>query len=323
MATASNACGSASDDIDAIIVPPFQVDLGPDTTYCTFGQVVLSSGYPDTMSVWEDGTQATQHVISTSGTFAVTVSTSGCTAGDTVVVSLVVPPTVALGPDTVLCGPDEVLLHATINTTGTVLWSDGSTAIDLPTSVPGTYWVQFENACGSASDSITVQLAPEHPASTSVTTCPFRTEDITPGFPVSVITWSTGDTTAMILAGEGSYTYAAMDLYGCPTTGTVDVVVDPAADGSSFVPNVFTPNSDGINDAFGVVGAESDHFELTVYDRWGLMTFATTDIQEHWSGDYRSSGKPVPDGVYVYVLHFRDRCSGDVHQDIGHVTLLR
>ena len=48
-----------------------------------------------------------------------------------------------------------------------------------------------------------------------------------------------------------------------------------------FVPNVFTPNNDGRNDAFQIYSnCTIQDYELTIYDRWGNLVFQSTDINE-------------------------------------------
>ena len=68
-----------------------------------------------------------------------------------------------------------------------------------------------------------------------------------------------------------------------------------------FVPNVFTPNNDGINDAFY---AEQDdptcwkRWEMSIYNRWGDVIFHSDDPEEVWDGGYGSYY--APDGVYAW-----------------------
>ncbi len=67
------------------------------------------------------------------------------------------------------------------------------------------------------------------------------------------------------------------------------------------LPNVFTPNADGKNDffvPFPYHGIES--IDAKIYNRWGKLLFETTDPELKWDG--KAAGKPVPDGVYFYVV---------------------
>lgn len=74
-------------------------------------------------------------------------------------------------------------------------------------------------------------------------------------------------------------------------------------------PNLFSPNSDGKSDLFKILGIEdSPKFKLVIYDRWGSEVYNySNDGRENpvwWNGE--RNGKPVPAGVYYYILNFND-----------------
>ena len=87
------------------------------------------------------------------------------------------------------------------------------------------------------------------------------------------------------------------------------------------IPNVITPNEDGINDIYKIINQEYlSPFELTIYNRWGVKMFETVNNNQYWDGTYK--GKQVPDGVYFYILQFKD-CEGTSVSKSGTVTLMR
>lgn len=69
-----------------------------------------------------------------------------------------------------------------------------------------------------------------------------------------------------------------------------------------FIPNVFTPNGDGVNDNFSFQSncIPSNYYNLKVYDRWGTKLFDSNNHEEKWDGMYK--GKLCPTGVYSYIL---------------------
>ena len=71
------------------------------------------------------------------------------------------------------------------------------------------------------------------------------------------------------------------------------------------VPNVLTPNQDGLNDVFEILGGSSPP-SVTVFDRWGLAVYRSPAYQNDWRADN------VPDGVYFYVVELLagERLSG-------------
>ena len=71
-------------------------------------------------------------------------------------------------------------------------------------------------------------------------------------------------------------------------------------DAPVFIPNAFTPNSDGVNDVFYIPDAGLVKFEFSVFDRWGNRVFRTKKANFRWNGS--SKGRAVPTGIYVFVL---------------------
>jgi gliding motility-associated-like protein len=69
------------------------------------------------------------------------------------------------------------------------------------------------------------------------------------------------------------------------------------------IPEVFTPNNDGFNDAFEIVGIEQyPHNQLMVFNRWENLVFQADGYASQWNGNNMSNGQPLPDGTYFYVL---------------------
>lgn len=101
-----------------------------------------------------------------------------------------------------------------------------------------------------------------------------------------------------------------------------------------YAPNAFTPNNDGFNDYFYVIGHGIDaaNFHFSVYDRNGMRVHET-DLYDPenphrmaWDGTFNGSainGDPIlPNGVYVWYASFLDY-TGKPHQRSGTVTLIR
>lgn len=81
------------------------------------------------------------------------------------------------------------------------------------------------------------------------------------------------------------------------------------------LPNVITPNGDGLNEVFKIEGLEFyKQNALKIYDRWGNIIYQTDDYKNDWSGIDQ------PSGTYFYVLIFGDEKKSESH---GTLTLLR
>lgn len=68
-----------------------------------------------------------------------------------------------------------------------------------------------------------------------------------------------------------------------------------------IIPNVFTPDGDGINDVWHVKNSGMIEYNLTIFNRWGILLFETSSPQVKWDG-YTNAGEKASSGVYYYVL---------------------
>lgn len=95
-----------------------------------------------------------------------------------------------------------------------------------------------------------------------------------------------------------------------------------------ILPNVFTPNDDGINDYFKPFAGDSSRFNqdirFYVYDRWGNLVFETTDKDINWDGTHFKSHQKLPAGTYYYVCFVNEiKVEGIIPRPIkGFITIL-
>lgn len=68
-----------------------------------------------------------------------------------------------------------------------------------------------------------------------------------------------------------------------------------------IVPNVFSPNGDGLNDVFYIVSQGLSELYYEIYNRWGTKLFEANRIKQGWDGR-STSGQECPDGVYYYIV---------------------
>ena len=87
------------------------------------------------------------------------------------------------------------------------------------------------------------------------------------------------------------------------------------------VPNVFTPNGDGINDVFHVNAYGLQNYKIDIFDRWGLLIFEGTGEYNDWTGR-DMSGIMVSQGTYFYVITASDH-NGKSFNQKGFLTLIR
>lgn len=85
------------------------------------------------------------------------------------------------------------------------------------------------------------------------------------------------------------------------------------------VPNVFSPNGDGVND--DLVTSLPPGGKLRIYNRWGQLLFESSGRNDYWDGT-TTAGEKVPDGVYYYVIEV-DGASEQRDDFSGSVSLIR
>lgn len=117
------------------------------------------------------------------------------------------------------------------------------------------------------------------------------------------------------------YTLLVTDENGCIAERTVTIIVLTLCEEPYvFIPTGFTPNGDGKNDTFKVIGNNLDEIYLAVYNRWGELIFETRDPAAGWDGTYK--GKLLPPDAYGF--YARVKCVGGLeYSKKGNVTLLR
>jgi len=98
----------------------------------------------------------------------------------------------------------------------------------------------------------------------------------------------------------GCYAVTVVDSVGNESDYSNTVCVDECI--NYKLPNVFTPNGDGINDLLRPFPYNRvERIELKIFNRWGNTIFETSDPDINWDGKSMMTGKKVPSGVYYYI----------------------
>lgn len=98
-------------------------------------------------------------------------------------------------------------------------------------------------------------------------------------------------TTTYVVTGTG--------VNGCKDRDSVKITVDYRSPVS--VPSAFSPNGDGKNDVFRLVGVTFQTLmEFRIFNRWGQEVFSTNNINDGWNGTF--NGKDADMGIYTYII---------------------
>ncbi len=198
---------------------------------------------------------------------------------------------------------------------GSIQWQDSS-ASNSWTTIPGEITAQYisqpvfnntyyravlsNGVCPSVATSpvaTTFKTIPAFSAGTDTILCEGTKITLFASAGFSDYKWQTGAATQSTdVTTSGKYGVTAIAPNGCGVTDTVNV----ANCFPLFIPNVFTPGSDGYNDYF-VIKGNAAHAQLEVFNRWGVLVYETKNYNNLWDGRNMSGSDFLADGVYYYL----------------------
>jgi gliding motility-associated-like protein len=274
------------------------------------------------------------------GTFVLTVTDSaGCTATATVTITQPDSLLGVMSADSVSCfGLEDG--SATVSLTGgtlpyNIVWNTAPTQTDTTAALigAGTYTVQVTDANGCTfTDSIQVGeplqvtaafiTSPSIPATLDVLNAQMLFTNNSTN--ATTYLWEFGDgatspdqnpTYTYTAVGEYCVTLTAMDDNGC--TDTAQACFVSVINFEIVIPNTFTPNGDGTNDFFEIVGiGQYPNNRLEVFNRWGNLIYEKDQYNNDWNGTNIKSGEPLPDGGYFYIFYPNQEDEENVAGDV-------
>lgn len=130
------------------------------------------------------------------------------------------------------------------------------------------------------------------------TICGNETLELDAGSVGQTYTWSTNDTTQILIVSDTGLYWVAVRIDSCIYTDSINVHACVVND--FFIPNAFSPDGDGFNDYFKIITQGNISISsLKIYDQWGTLLFQTTS-NESWDGTFNDS--LLPSGIYIYAL---------------------
>jgi gliding motility-associated-like protein len=190
--------------------------------------------------------------------------------------------------------------------------------------------VQLSNDAGCLiSESIEVQVSNMiHTDSVTISECNESTGEI---FISSIgglgqYTYSMVDSGWVNLTGEfldlapGFYSISVFDETECFSLLEYEVTEDTCAL-EIFIPNVFTPNGDDVNEAFQIELDGGEDPLMRIYNRWGRLIYETKDVQNGWNGQV--AGFNASEGTYFYVVQVTEAINNELRTFKGTMSLLR
>lgn len=223
-----------------------------------------------------------------------------------------------------LCPGKKLILKGNEKATSW-LWSSGGTGVEETVQIEGEYIVVSFNECYSVADTFRVQKARRTSLSpvTTVVSCQKGGVTLTAGLLGEQYRWNTGQTDNQITVSASGEYYVTYKVCDSSYTQNFSVEIKPNVGSTPYFPNIFTPNADNVNDVFKMVGGASGitDFSISVFNRWGILLFRSTDPFFEWNGQYK--GSVVSEGTYYYGGKYRNACSGESYIQIEGSLLVR
>lgn len=330
------------------------VQVNPVSTNLCAGKTVQLNASGGTSYQWTPATGLNNVLTaspvaspSSSTNYTVKVITDfGCTKSSSIQVDVVKPFKLSATTAYAICEGEAVSISATgassykwiNNTLG--LNNTNTSSVTATPSATTSYTVVGYDSYGCFTDtssiSVTVNSKPTVDAGLDIESLPGKAVQLSPtgSNDISKWIWTPADYLSCTQCPSPistaikttTYILKVLTAQNCSATDTLTVKI--LCNGSQiYIPNAFTPNNDGKNDVFGIMGNGASlikHF--VVYDRWGNKVFEKKNMKADdptaaWDGTYR--GFQSEPGSYSYYAELVCDATGEIFVRNGTVILIR
>ena len=318
--------------IGKVVLEPMPiVNLGNDLDFCEEFSINLDAGVGFSEYLWQDGSSSQILSVSSAGIYWVSITNSGaCSTIDSININLF--PSIELLTNTtnVLCyGDNNGSIQISI-LQGTApyeyLWAGGQSGPILVNLTQGDYSLTVTDKNGCKADTIVKILQPDQISISAEIVSAFCDETFDGSIEITIdggnepysYNWSNNFTSEKIIALQtGLYSVSVNDYNFCTTNETFLV---PYSNETCFkIPNAFTPNNDGVNDTWEILGIDIyPKASIEIYNRWGQLLFKSENgYQQQWNGTLK--GNELPIDTYYYVITLMP----NAEPLIGNVSIVR
>ena len=285
--------------------------------------VILNADSGGSNFMWSNGISTQSTSVNTFGSYWVSfINIKGCNEVDTFNIELASIPVINVLHDTSQCSNSimPITENATFSNVVSYLWNDGYTNPIHTITYPSKYIVTYtlSNFCISKdSFNYIINTVPEINIGSDTTFC-LGNLSLNAYYPNSSYQWSTGQTTSGItITLVGNYWVKVTNQYGCENYDSLMVSAETRL--LNFdMPNIVTPNNDGINDFIDFSLYQFSSLQLAIYNRWGLNIYESNNPLCIW--------KPTEDdGTYFFTINYQINCGIETQNKIlkGFITISR
>ncbi len=329
----SNGACSGSGSIKVNFDQVIDVHLAQDTVICEGQTLVLDVSTPGAKYSWSDGTHLNFLNVSKPGNYWVDITNAyrNRVKRYAVDVRLMTFNDIKIKGDTLLCEAGNVTLTASGALDNQyynwydehhVNLSNKNSRIGIYVDKTTTYYGAVTNGiCEGDQEKITIHVdKPKAVILNKDTTINLGDSFLLSGkggmayrwFPATYLTSADQATTLCKPTQDISYELMVTNRNGCMANDTINIRVRR----DIIIPNVFTPNGDNQNDTWVIKNIELFKNSIKIYNRYGIIVFATTNYINNWQGT--NNGSPLPAGTYYYLIDTFDN-----QRHAGFVSILR
>ncbi|MBL1280514.1 MAG: gliding motility-associated C-terminal domain-containing protein [Fluviicola sp.] len=350
----NTSCSIVLSAFDSIFVNPNPTititAANNDSTICLNNDFVLTANGATTY-VWSGpngftGTSSTETITgatnASAGTYTVTgTDANGCINTANIPITILALPSLNLSANSTgntYCNGFSAILDATGASSYSWTGPNGFTATGTPVNVlsmdansQGYYIVQGTDSESCVnSDSIFVTVITDVPANApaDITLCP-ETSLTLYGEGSGSFIWSGPGgfystsqnplvTNDLDYPDAGWYTLTVIDSAGCLGSDSTYVTVTTGVE-CLYIPNLITPNKDGENDAWVVIGLDQiESAEVSIFNRWGNLVYHASPYDNDWAGEVNKGAVIdggdgiVPAGTYFYIINLNKGEENDI-----------
>ncbi len=317
---------SAKDTIVVTVLP--EPNIGPivgDSTLCAGETLNLSTNNianalynwigPNSFSNSTNSINIPNAQNLNAGIYQVWASLQGC-EGDTLSINVSIidqHPAPNLTSNSPFCVGEDLQLETDTLTGASFSWSgpggftstaQNPTRNNSTLAFNGTYFLSYSlNGCFSDTSSLDVEIypTPEPKFPDRIEFCPDSgSVAISPGIFDGYL-WSDFSTDdSLLVTFADFYSVTVTDSNGCVADAEVEVIENCPF--TIWFPNAFSPNNNGLNDVYKVIGTNIKFFEMSIFNRWGEQIFLSKNINFGWDGTF--NGEPVPAGMYIVRIKY-------------------
>lgn len=338
-------CPPISDTIQIEVVDVPNLTITPSGPYCSTGSI--DTLISNNASVQWSGTGITNintgifnPSVAGGGNHTITCISGGyCPDTATAIVTVSINGGYTISGSDTVCAGDNILLNSTSGVGASINWTgpdsfssliNNNTISNAGTINSGSYILTVNySSCPTATDTLNVTvlnyanpvISPAGPF------CDNGTAQIltaTPGGGIwsgTGITNSTTGTFDPVIAGNGQHPIYYVVPGHCPDADTILINVMNSVSLSSVIfPNIFTPNGDGSNDEFKPQVPMGGHYQLVIFDRWGIEVFRG-EKDMGWTGNIGSS--IANEGTYYWICEITSDCDPEPLIEKGFLQLFK